>query len=672
MNSDLPAHPGLAKPGRRLRLALVQMRVYPGDPQRNAESAIAWLRRAEAEGADLAVFPEMCLPGYLLGDMWERPSFVAECEAQASRLTAATRDLRCAAIFGTVARSLSGAQGEDGRPRKHNAFVFAQSGEAWWHPALNAPYGVKTLHPNYREFDDTRYFYDTRRIAQDAHRLWSDFVVPVSADFRGGAFRLGAHLCEDAWQEDYAQKPLDALAQAGSDLLVNLSASPFTRGKNGKRNRVFGAHADRLALPLVYVNAVSLQNNAKTVYAFDGRSTLYAPGGQIALELPGFQEALGIADLAWNAAGPGHAEVTAAWVLPGATGSSTGTGTAAPANEMAEVHAALRFGLAAFLEQHGLSRVVIGVSGGIDSAVSAALFREILSPEQLLLVNMPSRFNSRTTRDLAEDLARRLGCPYLVLPIDDAVALTETQVDGATARVPGGHPDSAQVTLRLAGLALENAQARDRGARLLAGVAAAFGGVFVCNTNKAEMTVGYGTLYGDIAGFLAPLADLWKADVYALGRYLNESVFAREVIPEGIFQVIPSAELSAAQAVDEGKGDPLVYPYHDRLFFAFVQRWNRATPEEILEAYLSGGLNRDLGLQGVDAYALFSNAAAFIADLEKWWNLYHGLGVVKRLQAPPVLAVSSRAFGFDHRESLLPAFYSTRYAELKAKALARG
>ncbi len=651
---------------------MVQMRVYPGDPQRNAESAMAWLRRAEAEGADLAVFPEMCLPGYLLGDTWERSSFVVECETQAARLIAATRGLKCAAIFGTVARNLSGAKGEDGRPRKHNAFIFAQGGEAWWHPVLNAPYGVKTLQPNYREFDDTRHFYDTRRLAQDAHRLWSDFVVPVAAEFQGGTFRLGAHLCEDAWQEDYVQKPLDALAQAGSDLLINLSASPFTRGKNGKRNRVFTAQANRLALPLVYVNAVSLQNNAKTVYAFDGRSTLYAPGGQIALELPGFKEAMGFADLTWKATDPGPAEVTEAWVLPEVGRVAEGVAARSQPEEIAEVHAALRFGLAAFLEQHGLKRVVIGVSGGIDSAVSAALFREILPPEQLLLVNMPSLFNSRTTRDLAEDLARRLECPYLILPIGDAVAQSTAQINGAVARVPGGSESSAQVTLHLAGLALENAQARDRGARLLAGVAAAFGGVFVCNTNKAEMTVGYGTLYGDIAGFLAPLADLWKADVYALGRYLNEFVFAREVIPEGIFQVIPSAELSADQSVDDGKGDPLHYPYHDRLFFAFVQRWNRATPEEILEAYLDGSLNRDLGLQGVDAYALFPHATAFIADLEKWWNLYHGMGVVKRLQAPPVMAVSSRAFGFDHRESLLPAFYSTRYVELKAKALDRG
>jgi NAD+ synthase (glutamine-hydrolysing) len=205
---------------------------------------------------------------------------------------------------------------------------------------------------------------------------------------------------------------------------------------------------------------------------------------------------------------------------------------------------------------------------------------------------------------------------------------------------------------------------------LLAGVAAAFGGVFSCNTNKAEMTIGYGTLYGDIAGHLCVLGDLWKSDVYEVGRWLNDQVYRREVIPEGIFTIKPSAELSADQAVDEGKGDPLNYPYHDRLFFAFVQRWNRASPEELLTWYAEGTLNADLSLpESVDAYTLFPDVASFCADLERWWRLYTGLGVVKRIQAPPVLAISSRAFGFDHRDSLASAPFSETYRELKAKLI---
>jgi NAD+ synthase (glutamine-hydrolysing) len=654
-----PLHPYIA---RQLRLALVQMRVYPGEPRRNVDRALSLLAETDKLGADLAVFPEMCLPGYLLGDMWERPSFLVECEQQAERLIAATKQTQCAILFGTVGVDKTNS-GEDGRPRKFNAFVFARKGEAWLHPGLQLPFGVKTLQPNYREFDDTRHFCDARRLAQELACDLNSLTVPIEARLGLGHFHLGAHLCEDAWQADYAAKPIDLLATAGADILINLSASPFTRGKNGKRNRVFGALASRLNLPLVYVNAVSLQNNAKTLYTFDGRSTLYDCDGKGILELPSFEESIGLATLTWNS--EGKVDVTETQAVPGLDSTRA---PLAPLTDtvhgIAEVHAALRFGLQEFLTQIGLQRVVIGLSGGIDSAVSAALFREVLPPESILLVNMPSRFNSETTKGLAETLARNLNCPYLVLPIDDSVALTQLQIEGAVVQVP---PGNSEITLQLQGLALENVQARDRGARLLAAVAAAFGGVFVCNTNKTEMTVGYGTLYGDIAGFLAPLADLWKGDVYALGRFLNETVYGKEMIPQGIFNVTPSAELSAAQAVDEGKGDPLIYPYHDRLFFAFVQRWNRATPEEVLTWYLAGSLDREIGLEG--ATQLFPNAASFIDDLEKWWNLYGGLGVVKRLQAPPVLAISSRAFGFDHRESLLPIFYSSRYQDLKRQAL---
>jgi len=213
-------------------------------------------------------------------------------------------------------------------------------------------------------------------------------------------------------------------------------------------------------------------------------------------------------------------------------------------------------------------------------------------------------------------------------------------------------------------------QARDRSSRLLAALAAAFGGVFTCNANKAEATVGYTTLYGDLAGYLAALADLWKGEVYALGRYLNAAVFQREVIPAGCFDLTPSAELGLGQAVDKGLGDPLIYPYHDCLFASWVEAWQRTTPEEILEWYLAGTLERQLGYAGKLA-DLFPSAREFIADLERWWLQYNGMGVAKRIQAPPVLAIKRRAFGFDHREAQLAGWFSSRYLELKKQALAR-
>ena len=161
---------------------------------------------------------------------------------------------------------------------------------------------------------------------------------------------------------------------------------------------------------------------------------------------------------------------------------------------------------------------------------------------------------------------------------------------------------------------------------------AAFGGAFTCNANKTELTVGYTTLYGDQGGFLAALADLWKHQVYALGRYLNAEIYSSPVIPQRIFEIVPSAELSAEQSVDRDQGDPLIYPYHDYLFRAFMERWDKATPEDILRWYVDGELESQLGCETGLVKQLFATPAEFIADLERWWSLYSGLGVAKRIR----------------------------------------
>ncbi len=640
-----------------LRFALCQMRVHPGEPARNAETMLRLIAENAALSAetraDVLVFPELCVPGYFLGDGWERPAFLRDCETWNARIIAATQG-GPAIVFGTVAIDWN-LKGEDGRPRKYNAWVVAAEGTAVEHPGLKRPYGIKTLLPHYREFEDGRHFYDARELARDAGCAWEDYIEPVTLMLRGQTLRLGVLLCEDAWEDDYVQKPVAALASKHPDLVVNLSASPFTRGKNDKRNRVFGAKAKLLGCPLVYVNATGIQNNGKTLYTFDGSSTVYGGDGRVLVETVPYAETVTVVEVVRSAGG-------GSWSIPAATPAQAVHGT-----PVAEIHAALRYGVEQFLASTGLKKVVIGISGGIDSAVTAALYAEFLQPENLLLVNMPSRFNSATTRSLAKQLADNLGCLYAEVPIEESLAVVRSQLHGLNAASANG---THRVTLKLEGLADENAQARDRGARVLAGISQSFGAVFSCNANKAELTVGYGTLYGDIAGFLAPLGDLWKHDVYAVGHFLNDTVFGSKVIPQGVFDVVPSAELGAHHAVDEGKGDPLVYPYHDRLFYAFVQRWNRATPEEILEWYAAGTLAAELQLpQDLDLKKLFPTPADFIADLERWWNLYNGIGVAKRVQAPPVLAVSSRAFGFDHREFLGRPVYTQRYKELKTKIL---
>jgi NAD+ synthase (glutamine-hydrolysing) len=307
--------------------------------------------------------------------------------------------------------------------------------------------------------------------------------------------------------------------------------------------------------------------------------------------------------------------------------------------------------------------VTVGVSGGIDSSVVAALYRRLLDPEHLLLVNMPGQFTSPTTRSIARDLASNLDCYYVEIPIHGSVELTRAQMGRIAVANRSG---TMKRELELTSFMLENVQARDRSARILAAVSAAFGGVFTCNANKSEATVGYTTLYGDLGGYLANIADLWKMEVYQMAEHLNGRVYGRNVIPQGSIDVTPSAELSPAQNVDEGKGDPLIYPYHDRLFRSWVESWARTTPEEILGWYAEGTLEEHIGYAG-RVSAIFPDARAFVGDLERWWNQYQGIGVAKRIQAPPVLAVKKRAFGFDHRESLMGARYTRRYREMKQR-----
>lgn len=625
-----------------LKIALGQMEVIPGRPDLNTAKMLTMITEARNRESDLIIFPEMSIPGYLLGDTWEQQAYLRDCEAFGRQIIAASHNI--CVIFGNVAVDWD-KRGNDGRVRKHNACFIAQNGQL-------AATRIKTLQPNYREFDDTRHFFSLCQLALERKQDIETLLTPVKLSIKDKEYAFGCIICEDGWNEDYSVEPIAALQANGPlDLIINISSSPFTLGKNNKRNRVFSKQARQIGAPLLYVNNVGLQNNGKTVYTFDGFSTVYNSAGQIIAYCQPFTETLHYLELEISIGGQQLAPVNA------------------PDDFTVDsLYQAVSYGVKQFLQAIGMTKIVIGVSGGIDSAVTAALYASILKPEDILLVNLPSKFNSQTTKDLAAQLSHNLGCLYAAIPIEHAVEYTVGQINSTPIT---NLTTGIQTNLAVSSVVLENIQARDRSARLLAGIAAAFGGGFTCNSNKSEVTVGYSTLYGDQAGFLAALADLWKHQVYQLAEYLNNQVYGRQVIPQAVIDLVPSAELSFAQAVDEGKGDPLLYPYHDYLFQAFMEYWNRATPEDILYWYRQGTdiLEQKLGCQAGLINKLFPSAHEFIDDLERWWRQYTGMAVAKRIQAPPTLAVSRRAYGFDHREAQNSVYFTQHYHSIKNKLL---
>lgn len=625
-----------------IHITTAQLDVRPGHIRDNWEAISEEIRRARESHADILVLPELCLTGYLIGDLWDQTAFIRECEAYNERIAAASAGLTV--IWGSCAVDWERIQ-DDGRVRKYNAAFAAAGGHFLCPRGSRRPYVIKTLLPNYRQFDDRRYFTSALTAAAEEGLSIGDFLQPFDLPTREETLAAGVLLCEDSWDENYAVHPMALLAAHGPDLFFNLSSSPFTLGKNEKRHRMLSAALSRLHIPMVYVNHRGLQNNGKDCYTFDGMTAAYDGEGRLTGEAAPYEEPrsffcfdMSSRQLAPERPMPPH---QGDLLLP-----------------------ALRYGVSHFLSDISASRAVVGVSGGIDSAVNAALFRSVLPADRLLLVNTPTRYNSETTKGLAAKLAARLGTPYAVIPIGDFVDDTVRTLASVTIGTGEG-----QRTLAPTPFMTENIQARDRSARILAALAASFGGIFTCNANKTEFTVGYATLYGDIAGAIAATADLWKHQIYQLGRALN-AFFGEAVIPEGIFTLRPSAELSDAQAVDKGLGDPLIYDYHDYLFRSFIEPWERATPENILTWYAEGTLEVHIGTPLV-VRDLFPDAAAFISDLERWWRLFAGFAVAKRIQSPPLIALSRRPYGYDLREAQLAPYFTDRYLALKDALLAR-
>ena len=723
-----------------IRIAFGQIQVHPGEPATNFQSIMHAIDYAKAVSTDILIFPELCLSGYMVGDLWDQVPFVKDCRYYGEELVKATENTNLTIIFGNVGIDES-LRNLDGSLRKYNALYVASKGKLVSNPSQPYPFTIKTLLPCYRYFNEPRYFTSANVVAKERNLSLSDINQPLTLSTRQGSFTIAPVICEDSWDTHYPHCPTSLMLESAKmkglhiDLVVNCSSSPYTIHKQEQRRALFRSQSKRYSTPIAYANHVGIQNNGKNICIYDGCSTLYDVNGSVVEEVPAFE----------NTVRPTLLKDTLWQPLSNANSEQRDTSEDSTALQLSLEHnrcdkndtyhtqdlnhiqdatptyiptlfKALQYGIRQFLAQTGIKKIVIGASGGIDSALNAALYSTVLPPENLYLVNMPSRYNSDMTKDLAYQLAQNIGCHYGVFPIEEGVNATIAQLEGQTftkfhqkthgyvhdhtlvndTGIHNSDTDSicepqqrtsnlneqtyegagldTTIHLQLSTLAKENIQARDRSSRILAGIASAVNGAFTCNGNKTEFTVGYATMYGDLAGFLAVTGDVWKTDVYALARYMNETIFQCEVIPQGSIDVVPSAELSDAQDVTQGLGDPLQYEYHDCLFRAFVEGTphtlphQRLTPEDILYAYENGTLEQLLGLPHPISH-YFTSTEQFINDLERWWKSFNGLAVAKRIQSPPLLLISERAFGTDLSESQLKPYFSRNYYVMKEKIL---
>lgn len=634
-----------------MKIALSQFEIIPSMPTNNAARIINYIEEAKNNKADMIIFPELAISGYLIGDMWESESFIRECEELGEEIIKASKDIFV--IFGNVAVDRN-KKNFDGRVRKYNALFLAKDGKLIKNPQSKIPYPfiIKTLLPNYKEFEDPRHFFSLKDLIfentfknNENNFDLKEYFKPVEININGEKINLGLTICEDAWSSNYNLSPIDILNEK-TDLFINISSSPYTLIKDTKRHKMYSDISKKYNKPLIYVNNVGIQNNGKTVYTFDGGSSAYDNNGNIICASNRYEERLYYIEMNLT-----KKEFPKAIKIN-------------EENEYKLIYDTIIYGIRKFMKSIGINKVVIGVSGGIDSALSSAVYVNAIGKDNVLLVNMPSRFNSNTTKNLAKTLAENLSCAYMVVTIQESVDFTIKQIE--TCKII---KDGEESFLKVSSFISENIQARDRSARILSGLAASFGGVFTCNANKTETMVGYSTLYGDGAGFFAALADLWKYQIYELAKYINKNIFKKEIIPEGSINIVPSAELSNAQAVDEGKGDPIKYDYHDYLFKALIESWNRILPEDILQMYIDRILEEKIGCEKGIIKKYFKNDLEFIEDLEKWWRQYMGMAISKRIQAPPILAISRRAFGFGNRESQNRVYYTSKYLYLKNKLL---
>jgi NAD+ synthase (glutamine-hydrolysing) len=533
-----------------MKIALAQLNIHVGNFEQNKAKIIAAIGQAEAQGAEIVLFSELSVCGYPSRDFLEFDHYIQLCESSVLEIAAHTKNI--AAVVGAPARNPV-KEGKD----LYNAAYFLYDGKI--QQVIH-----KTLLPTYDVFDEYRYFEPNKEFK--------------TVQFKGQ--KIAVTVCEDIWNVGndnplYTVCPLDELRSEQPDFILNLSASPFSYKQHEERTKVIQANCQRYNIPMMYVNQVG----AQTELVFDGGSMVADAQGNVVKRLSFFEEALEIID----------------------TKDLVKANDAVP-SEIERIHDALVLGIKDYFAKLGFTKAVLGLSGGVDSALVLYLAVQALGKDNVLSVLLPSHFSSSHSVDDSLALVKNLGSPHEVIEIEDCFQQYLTSLKPQFKDLPFG-------------IAEENIQARVRGTLLMA-MSNKFGYILLNTTNKSEAAVGYGTLYGDMCGGLAVLGDVYKTQIYDLCKFINRNA---EIIPEHILTKAPSAELRPNQKDSDSLPD---YDILDKVLFQYIEQ--RKGPVELVA-------------MGFDE-ALVKRVLRMV-NMNEW----------KRFQAAPILRVSPKAFGMGRR-----------------------
>lgn len=549
-----------------MKIALAQLNYHVGNFESNTAKIIDHIHKAKQNGADLVVFAELCVCGYPSRDFLEFKEFIGLCDAAAKHIAEACLDIAC--IIGLPTFN-DKAEGKD----LNNSAYFIENGEV--KAIVN-----KALLPNYDIFDEYRYFEPSTQFS--------------CIDFKG--HRIALTICEDLWNTIenplYVTRPMDMLIKEQPDVMINIAASPFSYNHDEERIAILKDNALRYQLPLFYVNHVG----AQTELIFDGGSLIFNSSGELVDELPYFSETITYYELT------GKSEVKLL---------QPSTKRKARQSDIEQIHQALLLGIRDYFYKSGFKSAILGLSGGIDSAVVCALAAEALGPQNVMAVLLPSRFSSDHSIKDAEDLVKNLGCKHEIIPIRHITEAFESTL----------HPQFHNLPFNIAE---ENIQSRSRAVILMA-MCNKFGYILLNTSNKSEAAVGYGTLYGDMCGGISVIGDVYKTQVFELARYMNRE---REIIPVNTIVKPPSAELRPDQKDTDSLPE---YDTLDPILTEYIE--NRCSSGEIIKmGYDEQTVRRVLRLVNLAEH--------------------------KRYQTPPILRVSPKAFGMGRRMPIVGKYLS--------------